>query len=242
MKKNLHTDYIRPTMNNMGISTTVPNELTEAFLLWVEQAKGHHLDIGAAYGIATLPALAKGAHITAVDLSQAHLDILLESCPENLKKKLITKTGRLPYTLQFAPNSFEGIHISQVLHFLRGVEIEESLALAFEWLKPGGKIFTLSCSPYTGALKAHTLPYYEERKKQNIPWPGELENVMDYSNHPITKNMPPFFHLLEDTILRQAFEKQGFIIERCELGTIELLPADYQNDGREDVYLIARKP
>ena len=155
-----HPDHIRVTMNNMGVSTTIPNELTEAFLLWVDQVKGHHLDIGAAYGIATIPALERGAKVTAVDLSKAHLDILTENCPKNIKSNLTTQVGRIPYTFQFEDNTFNGIHISQVFHFLRGEEIEKSIALAYKWLKPEGKIFVIACSPHCGAYKPIQMEYY----------------------------------------------------------------------------------
>ena len=237
----IYPEHIKVTMNNMGVSTTIPNELTEEFFTWVDQVKGNHLDIGAAYGISTIPALKKGAKVTAIDLSQAHLDILEKNCPKNLKKNLVTQVGRLPNTFQFSSNTFDGIHISQVFHFLRGEEIEKSISLAHQWLKPGGKIFVIAATPYGGIFTDNLLSYYNERKNNNMTWPGEIENIMDFANHPVVQNLSPFFHVIEDTFIKKAFEKQGFIVEKCEMLTIENLPEYARKDGKETVQLIASK-
>ena len=45
------------------------------------------LDIGAAYGVNTIPALKNGATVIANDLEQSHLDILVVNTPKKYRKK-----------------------------------------------------------------------------------------------------------------------------------------------------------
>lgn len=71
-------------------------------------------------------------------------------------------------------------------------------------LKPGGKVFIVSGTPYRGNIGA-LIPIYEECKRKGVPWPGEFENIQAYSDHYTIKELPAFLHLLDDEVPVDAF-------------------------------------
>ena len=67
------TSGIQPTVNRLGWSGTIVNEISREFVRFVGGCGRPVLDIGAAYGVATHPALAAGAVVIANDLALEHL-------------------------------------------------------------------------------------------------------------------------------------------------------------------------
>ncbi len=86
-----------PTLNQMGYMTSTLDSFSKEF---VDYASSNHsqksLEIGAAYGVATLEALKRGAQMIANDLEEKHLQILRERSPESLRKNLSLHPGRVP--------------------------------------------------------------------------------------------------------------------------------------------------
>jgi SAM-dependent methyltransferase len=199
------------------------------------------LDVGAAFGVASIPALESGATVIANDMELRHLEILWERTPERLRSHLILNAGRFPEDLSFAENSLDAIHAANLLNFLRGDEILRGLVLIRRWLKPGGKVFTISGTPYAANIREF-IPVYEKRKCRGVRWPGEAENVQQYSSHQTVSELPSFINLLDEDVLRDAFEATGFIIEKSEMFLRSGLPEYLYYDGRENVGLIAAKP
>jgi 2-polyprenyl-3-methyl-5-hydroxy-6-metoxy-1,4-benzoquinol methylase len=68
----------------------------ENFITFAAQDDGEVLDIGCAYGVASLAALNAGARVCACDMEPRHLDALLERAPAYVRSKLRTVTGVLP--------------------------------------------------------------------------------------------------------------------------------------------------
>jgi hypothetical protein len=64
------------TLNKMGYMLEQPEEYNQAFIEFASSIHPPCLEIGAAYGVSTIPALMKGAYMTSNDLSKEHLDIL----------------------------------------------------------------------------------------------------------------------------------------------------------------------
>lgn len=239
--KNGNQTLTEVTCNQQGRSTVVPNEIMEQFIEFSATAQHPVLDVGAAFGVATLPALMKGAHVIANDIDPQHLEKIGAACPIHLRENLVLKEGNFLTHVQIEKGSVSAILLSQVLHFLSGEELELAANKLFSWLVPGGKIFTISGTVYTKNLK-DLIPLYEENKKKNVRWPGAFHNLQSLTNDPTAKELPPFFHALDDIVLRRVFEKAGFHIEECRFFNRRGVPEYIQLDGRENVILIASKP
>ena len=227
------------TLNNMGTMTPSPDIFSRAFIEFSPKAPGRSLDIGAAYGVATLPALKNGASVIANDIDDRHLKILCNRVPIELRARLELAAGEFPDNLDFAAGSLGAILICRVMHFFDGPRIERAAAKVMNWLAPGGKVFVVGETPYIGTAKAF-YPTYESRKKAGNPWPGVVENVAAHDPKR-AGSLPSLFHLLDDQVLRRVFTTAGFNIERLELFARPDYPADIRLDGRESVGLIAVK-
>ncbi|MGN6670743.1 MAG: class I SAM-dependent methyltransferase [Candidatus Nucleicultricaceae bacterium] len=216
-------------------------EYSEAFLDFAPKAPGPVLDIGAAFGVASLPALERGAEVIINDMAQEHLDAIAEHMPENLKSRVHYCCGRIPDEISLAPESLGAIHSSQVFHFLTGFELTKTFKLMYSWLKPEGKIFIIASSPYIRILENY-LQEYALKKGEGMLWPGEVDNLKEITNHPVIEDNPPFFNFLDDDVLRRIARETGFTIEKISLFDRDELPDHIKLDGRENVGLIAQKP
>jgi SAM-dependent methyltransferase len=199
------------------------------------------LDIGSAYGIATLPALKNSScAVIADDIGADNLLILRKLSDEQERGRLFLTTKRFPQELNFTPNSLGSILICRVLHFLRGEEIEQGFEKIYEWLAPGGKVFIVTSTPYQGNLTTF-VPVYEERWASGNLWPGYVE---DYGlNAPgVSHNLFPFLHVMDERPLRRALEAVGFEIEQVQyIDRRQTIPKTSLN-GQEGIGIIAVKP
>jgi SAM-dependent methyltransferase len=231
--------FFIPTLNNTGYMTTHLDYYSQKFVQYTSEAKSPVLDVGAAYGVASLAALSKGAEIICNDIDERHLAILTEEALRrglNLSK-LKTVLGDFSYELQLPKESLSGILIARVLHFFNGARIEYSLKKAYQWLKPGGKIFIVAETPYLKNF-SDFIPEYEARVKRGDAWPGLMTDVQKYyKDH----NLPPLLHGMDHSVLKRVLNNQGFIVE--EMGFINRLdfPPNRRLDGRESIGVIAYK-
>ena len=230
------------TMNGYGYMHR-PSKLIDKFVQLAKKSKGTFLDIGCAYGVATIPCLQVGAKVTACDIDARHLEILQRRTPRKFLNNLKICNHRFPDETNFCQDVFNGILISHVLSFLLPEEIEEGLLKAFRYLKVNGKIFVINYTPYHETLK-NFIPVYEKRKRNNETWPGLIKNKEQYSNSKFLKNnLPKNFILFDIDTLSKLFNKAGFIIDECNYsGSFnEMIPEPFKFDGREWVCLIATK-
>lgn len=227
------------TLNSMGTMTPAPDIFSRAFIDFVPKAPGRSLDIGAAYGVATLPALRSGSLIIANDIDERHLKILFNRVPAEHRSRLELAPGEFPDKLDFPTGSLGAVLICRVMHFFDGPRIERAAAKVMKWLAPGGKVFVVGESPFIGTAKAF-FPTYESRLKAGGPWPGVVENVAAHDPKR-AGSLPGLFHLLDERVLGRVFTAAGFAIERLELFPRPDYPADIRLDGRESVGLIAVK-
>ncbi len=228
------------TLNNMGYMTSSLDEFSKLFIEFSPLAPGPVLDIGAAYGIATLPALENGATVIANDIEGAHLEILKDRAPEHLKSKLSLKAGEFPEQLEIEPNSLGAVLVCRVMHFFDGDRIEKSAATLFKWLKSGGKAFVVAETPYLRNFQ-NFIPIYESRKRAGEKWPGYIDDVMAIAPER-GAFLPSKMHLLDPDVFTRTFKCAGFIIEDARMIARKDFPEDLQLDGRESVGIIARKP
>lgn len=227
------------TLNNMGFMTSTLDAFSQNFTDFSSQAPGPVLDIGAAYGVASLAALEKGARVIANDSDLRHLKILKDRTPTYLRSKLELLPGKFPEDLNIAPNSIGAVLICRVLHFLEGPAIQYAAQKLYQWIYPRGKVFVVAETPYLKNFKAF-IPIYESRKAASAPWPGFIDDVMAIAPER-GASLPPKMHFLDPEVLSRVFEEAGFLIERVETFARPEFPEDIQLDGRESVGMIARK-
>jgi len=230
-----------PTLNKTGWMTEKPDSCSKAFAAYAGEigAGGdlESLDIGCAYGVATLPALAAGARILACDMEQRHLDILSKRVPAKQHERFRCQTASLPDS-DFPAGAFGAILASRVLHFLNGPDIETTVSKMYDWLLPGGRLFLVADTPYTGPWYTQA-DEYERKKAAGDPWPGYVDDyvgLLPEGTDP--EGHPTFINPLDPDILARVCTEAGFTVESAEfLGAA----ASYAK-GNEHAAVIAKRP
>lgn len=228
------------TLNKMGVMMVKPDIYNQAFIQYVGMTKGSVLEVGSAYGVTTHALLKTGAQVYANDLEAKHLDILYANAPEPFRKNLHLFPGSFLTAVYLPKESVSGILASRVLQFLTGDQIENGLQKFWHWLRPGGKLYVVNETPYTGYFEKFIFTF-EERKKKGLPWPGFLTDVRSYCDMRRMRNLPTLINLQDVDTLTQALEKSKFVIEKAEMFGRKDFSAFYQLDGRENVGVIAVK-
>jgi len=229
------------TLNNMGYMTSTLDVYSKAFAEFSPHGPGPALDIGAAYGVATLAALKNGAsRVLANDIDARHLEILADRAPEADRNRLDLVPGAFPDGFELMPESIGSILICRVMHFFNGPTLERAAAKLHAWLASGGKVFIVAETPYLKNFSAF-IPTYEARRAAGAPWPGFIDDVMAIAPERGAA-LPPQMHLLDPAVLTRVFTQAGFMVETAATFARPDFPEDIQLDGRESVGLIARKP
>ena len=229
--------FIR-TLNNMGYMTSTLDPISARFIEFASKGRTV-LDIGAAYGIASVSALKNGAKVIANDIDSRHLEILKSNCPDDLIQNLTLLPGKFPEELNIEQNSVDAILICRVLHFFSGPEIEIAVNKMKSWLVKGGKLFVVSETPYLKNWQSF-IPDYESRKRAGERWPGFISDVKRYEQNR-SKFLPDSVHWLDPEVLTRTFNLAELSID--EVGTIDRtdFPIDMRLDGRESVGIIGTK-
>jgi SAM-dependent methyltransferase len=229
------------TLNNMGFMTVALDEFSKEFVQFAVESKDPVLDIGCAYGNAVLPALQGGARVFANDVDPRHLEIVAARASEvGVEEQLVTLPGGFPDGLDIQASTLSAVLACRVFHFFDGPTIERAVKKIASWLKPGGKFFLVSETPYVGGVKPF-IPIYEERIQQGDKWPGYIDDFMKVD--PVRgKDLPKTMHLLDENVLRRTFEAAGFVVERAHKFARPGFPDGLRLDGRESVGIVGRKP
>ena len=230
------------TLNGTGFMFEIRDRFANAFIEYAGQCGCPVLEVGCAYGVATLPALEAGARITASDLDPRHLDILRSKVPPHFLGNLQLKAGALPH-IDFPTGHYGAILCSRVLHFLSGEDIDASVRKMARWLAPGGHLYLVADTPY--GIWRGKIPEFEAGKAQGERWPGLMIGLHNYiasgpPPKPIAK--PPFMNLLDPDLLTRTCQEAGLtvvdaaFISRPDFGGLGKM------DGRENAGVIAVKP
>jgi len=229
-----------PTHNQTGWASNQLNEVSELFVAHCRNVPFPVLDIGAAFGIATLAALEAGAAVIANDLEASHLAAIGAAVPPESARRLVLVPGRFPRHLKFAESSLSAVHASNVLHFLTGPQLTQGFASIAHWLAPGGKLFVQASTPWQQPFRDF-VPAFQARRKSGAEWPGWIENTAEFSTHRKLNQIPSSLHLLDDVTLRKKAELAGLRVENAWLYRRRDLPASLFLDGRECAGLVAVK-
>jgi len=151
------------------------------------------------------------------------------------------KPGHFPKELFFEPGTLHSVHISNVVHFLTGRQLERGLASVARWLKPGGRLYLQAVTPFQAIFEGF-WEEYARRVEAGVRWPGYIAKLSVYARHRQFSQMPRAVHLLDDMVLRRAAEAVGLEVEHCWLFQRADQPKEIRLDGRESVALIARAP
>lgn len=227
-----------PTLNEMGFMTTQLDPYSQSFVEYAIKIKEPVLEVGAAYGVATLAALSRGATVYCNDIDIRHLKIVEQQANKNDLARLKLVPGAFPKELDFPENSFGAILMARVIHFFDPETLQLAMKKAYSWLKPGGKLVIIADTPYLKNM-ADFIPEYERRVKNGDKWPGIMGDPKQFTNNP---HFHDFLHVLDDKVLSRVLSEQGFEVEKIEMLSRVDYPADRQLDGRESVAVIAVKP
>lgn len=233
------TGFIK-TLNNMGYMTSSLDPFSQRWIDRAVSSQQPSLEIGAAYGVATVEAITKGAAVTANDIDQRHLEILKEKVPSELQNRLQLAPGRFPSDLSFPDNSFGSLLACRVLHFLEPADLEKGFEKVSRWLTPGGQAFIVTETPFLKNF-AQFIPVYESRKKKGDPYPGFIADVLQWAPER-GLSLPPSIHFLDEETLKRLCHNNGLKVIECEMFARTDFPKDLQLDGRESVGLICEKP
>lgn len=232
------TKPLIPVANSYGWTSTIPNPMTCRFLGLIKGVKNPQvIDIGAGFGVASIPAMEAGAYVIVNDIDQLHLDHVASLAYE---KGQISRCQLLNAALPNLPDvlPLDAVHASNVLHFLSGDEI----VLAAKWMhrniKVGGKVFLQMQSPYCGHFHLF-LSDYEKRKASGLKWPGEMADSKKYAAPEIRNMTVDFNHVLEAEIVSKVFQEAGFTIDYADYYTRPGLPDVCRFDGRENLGVVA---
>ncbi len=229
------------TPNRRGRTTSVLNEINEAFVAWAAHCSRPVLDIGCAFGIASLAALATGATVIANDIDESMLRALEDHAPQANRHRLKLICAAFPREFELPPASLDAAHDSNLLTFLCGKEIEAGLEKLHRWLAPVDRLFAISGTPWAANVRRF-IPVFEERLARGVQWPGECDAVQEFADGPTAVELPSFLHLLDETTLGKALHRAGFEVELLECFHRRHTPTYISLDGRENVRFIARKP
>ncbi|MBI1861544.1 MAG: class I SAM-dependent methyltransferase [Deltaproteobacteria bacterium] len=229
-----------PTLNNMGYMTSRPDPVSQAFIEFAaSQAPTPALDVGAAYGVASLTALERGATIIANDIDPRHLEVLSARAMKSDRPRLSLRLGPFPQGFEDLEGSLSAILVCRVIHFLKGQEVERWLKSAHNLLTPGGKIFVVTETPYLKNF-CSIIPQFEDRKRQGDNWPGWIEDLRKIDPRR-GANLPASIHFFDPDLLSRELSKAGFSIESCTFLHRADFPEDLRLDGRESVGAIGVK-
>ncbi|MEU8272167.1 alpha/beta fold hydrolase, partial [Sphaerisporangium sp. NPDC049002] len=231
------------TLNRTGVMVEHLVPYSSDFAEYAGRCGGEVLDLGCAYGVASIAALERGARVVALDMERRHLDILGQRVNDEARERLTLKRGVLP-DVDFADGRFTAVHAGRVMHFLGPEDVRLTLRKMFRWLVPGGKVFLSTDSPYFGYW-ASKAAEYEERRRAGDPWPGYIPDVATHFDPAHVVGGPSLINALDPEVFRRECEAAGFVVERAGyFGAVGVDQGAYGAPGpdMEHVGIIARKP
>ena len=229
------------TMNDTGFMFEVRDRMAEEFIRHAGECGGPVLEIGCAYGVSTIPALAAGGTVTACDMEPQHLEILHGKVPPEHLPRLTLVTGKLP-EVDFPENHYAAILCSRVLHFLEGDDVDASVRKMARWLVPGGRLYLLTDTPY--GVWRKSVARFEAAKSHGERWPGLIRGLHQWLATPPRKPIekPAFLNLMDPDILTRSCREAGLEVMEAAFIARPDFGEKGRMDGRENAVVLAVRP
>lgn len=154
-------------------------------------------------------------------------------------------------------NQMSTILACRILHFLDPrTELRPGLRQLHSLLRPGGKLFIVTETPFIGNLSEKAREKYKKFSVQNSKtprindidknseseWPGLITDFDEQDNNR-GPNLPKLLHLFDGVVMERELVRAGFIVENLRyLDRRGDFPEFLHLDGRESLGVIARKP
>ncbi|MDG1437082.1 MAG: methyltransferase domain-containing protein [Rickettsiaceae bacterium] len=226
-----------PTLNQYGYMKSELEFFSTSFLESAKNAKKPVMEIGPAYGWLTHQALKVGAKVVSVDICKEHLEAVVIDAPKEYLDNLYIYQGKFPDEVIFQSESFDSIMASRILHFLEGEDFEKGLGKIWNWLIPGGKFIATNCSIFHSCVKGKMSKIFQERIKNNEPWPGmatynDFDSVHD-------EYAASFLNCFYKEQLEELLKKHGFRIET--INYFDYPTDSWPDEGKGHIGFVATK-
>lgn len=240
MNMNSESQILSDTRNQHGFVHEL-SETSRRFIHFSAQSQHAVLDVGAATGVASVPALEAGARVIAMDPDPQHLSLLEEQVPRPIRNNLTLIRGHFPNDLDYISEPVGAVLMSQVLGFVQGEDISLGFKTMYGRMVAGGKFFIINYTPFISITKDY-LEIYERRCYLQDPWPGHCDDLARYCKDPeLLYNLPNELNLMDEEVLARELRNAGFDIESSRYLGGPQVPKKFRLDGREWVEVIAVK-
>ena len=135
-----------------------------------------------------------------------------------LLRRLTLLHAKVPQELPALENTFDAILLDKVFHFFNPHESESFIAWAHKALKPQGRLYILTLSPFIKFFNHKLASDYAAKRLEGGLYPGYFENMGEYIEEQNFKNNPGYkiprsnlFFSRQD--LKTLFLQRGFAIQ-----------------------------
>ncbi len=241
------------TLNKRGAALPVANKFIDAFIKYASEGEKNVLQIETTFGHIMLDALQnKVSSYVATDSDERHLAIIAKRANALLSKENLNSLklfhGEFPADFsKFKSNTFDAILFNRVLHFYSPAQATRALKEAFRVLKPTGKVFIISITPYVNRFKSF-IPQYKQRLLLKHQYPGHVKNLKHFINPEVTtpKQLRQLYNksfmFFDAQFMHSFLSEMGFIVEKSIEFPLGFKSSIWELDGRELVGAIAHKP
>jgi SAM-dependent methyltransferase len=221
------------------------------------------LEIGCSYGINTFQLAKQGIKVVANDTdANALSDFLNFSSYRCYDDNVSINYGKFPTETYFPSGYFDAVTMYHILYHMNPYEIRDCFKEIHKILKPGGKVYITTPTPYSSDYYWYTFSSLQRHLKKK-KWPGEIKDRQGMwskvTGHPqefdSTPALPSYSHPQFPSILSREAELSGMIVlqkgyypynsERLQNNLPQNLNLEgviSYRKGKEGAYLIAQKP
>lgn len=204
------------TLNNQGFMRVELDNFSRLWIKYASENKLPCLEIGAAYGQASIAALELGGTIIANDISPEHLIILRNRVDSSLHKRLFLNNSSFPEELELLNNSIGHVLFCRLGHFFTNETLIRCFNIIYECLALKGRLFYVGISPYHYTLRDRFLPIFLKRKVNNEKNSGYIDNMREYIPRSFDK-IPMFMNCFDEDTFTNLIKETNFIIKEITL-------------------------